>query len=397
MENNVLGLLGRTKELFNADLNVHEGMMRSRIADAKFLVIGGAGSIGGAVVREIFERSPLALHVVDISENSLVELVRDLRSSVGHIDGDFRTFAVDCGSDIFERLVERNGPYDYVLNFSALKHVRSERDPFTLMRLIEVNILNTIRSHQIAKEHGAGKYFCVSTDKATAPVNMMGASKRIMEMFLSVIGTNLPVSTARFANVAFSEGSLLQGFLTRLEKRQPLSAPRDVLRYFVSKREAGRLCLMSIMLGENGDIFFPHVKEELTLISFTDIATRLLKSRGLKPVICESEEEGRQMCRGPALAGSWPCYFFDSDTTGEKPFEEFHLPGESVDYKRFEDIGVVRNRSCGNDTLLWEFKERIGELRSSRRWSKTDLVSEMQRVLPGFDHQEKGKDLDGRM
>jgi FlaA1/EpsC-like NDP-sugar epimerase len=248
---NILDLVGRDRPLFDSDIARHDAQLRAVVGASRFLVIGGAGSIGQAVVREIFKRNPRALHVVDISENNMVELVRDIRSTLGYNDADFRTFAIDCGSREFGALMAAGAGYDHVLNLSALKHVRSEKDPFTLMRLIEVNILNTISTLQAARDKGAAKYFCVSTDKAANPVNMMGASKRIMEMFLMRESLHLPVSTARFANVAFSDGSLLHGFNQRFAKNQPISAPNDVRRYFVTPQESGELCLMSCILGGN--------------------------------------------------------------------------------------------------------------------------------------------------
>ena len=230
----VLELIGRSEALFLKDINAREAELADLVSSSRFLVIGGAGSIGQAVVREVFKRRPQVLHVVDISENNMVELVRDIRSTLGYIDGDFRTFAIDCGSREFAALMAAGNGYDYVLNLSALKHVRSEKDPFTLMRMVEVNVLNTIATVSQSRECGAQKYFCVSTDKAANPVNMMGASKRIMEMFLMRESEMLPISAARFANVAFSDGSLLHGFNQRLAKRQPISAPKDVRRYFVT-------------------------------------------------------------------------------------------------------------------------------------------------------------------
>ena len=282
---NILDLIGRTAPLFDTDIQRHEAELSGLVQSSRFLVIGGAGSIGQAVTREIFKRNPKALHVVDISENNMVELVRDIRSTLGYIDGDFRTFAIDCGSREFAALMHAERGYDYVLNLSALKHVRSEKDPFTLMRMIEVNVLNTISTIAQARQGGARKYFCVSTDKAANPVNMMGASKRIMEMFLMRASEALPISTARFANVAFSDGSLLHGFNQRFAKRQPISAPNDVRRYFVTPQESGELCLSSCLLGDNRDIFFPKLNEQLDLTRFSDIAERYLK-KGSKVYVC---------------------------------------------------------------------------------------------------------------
>jgi len=241
-----LSLLQRTQPLLEFDLKLHKTYLQEQVEHASFLVLGGAGSIGQAVTKEIFKRSPKKLHVVDISENNLVELVRDIRSSYGYIKGDFKTFALDIGSKVYDAFIEKDGQYDYVLNLSALKHVRSEKDPFTLMRMIEVNILNTLKTCLQSQAKGVKKYFCVSTDKAANPVNMMGASKRIMELFLMREANQLPISTARFANVAFSDGSLLHGFQNRIIKKQPIAAPDDVKRYFITQEEAGQLCLILV-------------------------------------------------------------------------------------------------------------------------------------------------------
>ncbi|MBK1636535.1 UDP-N-acetylglucosamine 4,6-dehydratase [Rhodovulum adriaticum] len=394
---NALDLIGRDEPLFQSDLTCVEADIAAHVSASRFLVIGGAGSIGQAVTREIFKRNPRALHVVDISENNMVELVRDIRSTLGYIDGDFRTFAIDCGSVEFRALVDWAGGYDYVLNLSALKHVRSEKDPFTLMRMVDVNILNTIETLAMARSHGATKYFCVSTDKAANPVNMMGASKRIMEMFLMRESDTQPISTARFANVAFSDGSLLHGFNQRFMKRQPISAPRDVRRYFVTPQESGELCLLSCLLGENRDIFFPKLSEKLDLISFAEIADRFLKSLGYEPYHCASEEEARADVEGHISRGRWPCYFFDSDTTGEKPFEEFFMAHEEVDLDRFESIGVIRNDLAFESDRLDEFLRHIADMKARGTWGRSDLVALFNRMLPDFAHAETGKFLDDRM
>ena len=314
---NILSLIGRTDPLFSTDISLHEKELSALVTSSRFLVIGGAGSIGSAVVCELFKRNPKLLHVVDISENNMVELVRNIRSSFGYIDGEFATFTIDCGEDVFDSFILKGQGYDYVLNLSALKHVRSEKDPYTLMRMIDVNVLNTDKTVQQAKEKGAKKYFCVSTDKAANPVNMMGASKRIMEMFLMRRSLELPVSTARFANVAFSDGSLLYGFSHRMDKGQPLAAPNDVRRYFVTPQESGELCLMSCLFGENRDVFFPKLDYNLNLITFSEIAERYLFNLGYKPVQCETEDEARKRVKELKAKKQYPVYFFKSDTTKE--------------------------------------------------------------------------------
>jgi FlaA1/EpsC-like NDP-sugar epimerase len=393
----VLSLIDRQTPLFDVDIRAHEREISGIVSGSRFLVIGGAGSIGQAVTREIFKRKPRRLDVVDISENNMVELVRDVRSTLGYIEGEFRTFALDCASREFRALLASGDGYDYVLNLSALKHVRSEKDPFTLMRMIEVNILNTLRTLELARDSGASKYFCVSTDKAANPVNMMGASKRIMEMFLMRESEAIPVSMARFANVAFSDGSLLHGFNQRFAKRQPISAPSDVRRYFVTPQESGELCLASCVLGGNRDIFFPKLSESLHLARFCDIAVRYLESLGFDPHPCETEDEARRLAPELIPNGKWPVYFFASDTTGEKDFEEFYTGDEDLDMERFETIGVIHNAPGYDPDELDGFLREIDRIRSMPVWSKEPIVNLFNRMIPDFHHKETGKYLDGRM
>jgi len=392
----MLEMLGRTKDLLEDDIKQYRDRLNEEVEKSAFLVIGGAGTIGQAVTKEIFARKPMALHVVDISENNLVELVRDIRSDMGYIEGDFRTFAIDCGSREFDAFSKEEGPYDYILNLSALKHVRSEKDPYTLMRMVEVNILNTIKSINLAISAGTKKYFCVSTDKAANPVNMMGASKRIMEMFLMQKSLEIAISTARFANVAFSDGSLLHGFNQRISKNQPISAPRDVRRYFVVPKEAGELCLMSAILGDNRDIFFPKLSPELNLVTFSSIAEKFLESIGYEPFQCATEEEARTSVASLKLQKKWPCYFFDSDTTGEKDFEEFFTDKEILDMDRFVKLGVIKNAPVFDKGKLNYFVESINHMLASS-WTKEDIVHLFFEMIPDFGHKETGKYLDGRM
>ncbi|WP_298953133.1 UDP-N-acetylglucosamine 4,6-dehydratase [uncultured Nonlabens sp.] len=394
---NVLNLIGRDHLLFENDIEHYKNILTERVSTSSFLVLGGAGSIGQAVVKEIFKRNPRKLHVVDISENNLVELVRDIRSSYGYIEGDFKTFALDIGSLEYDAFINDDGNYNYVLNLSALKHVRSEKDPFTLMRMINVNIFNTYKSIQQSIEKGVSKYFCVSTDKAANPVNMMGASKRIMEMFIMKASQDLDISTARFANVAFSDGSLLHGFNKRIEKLQPIVAPTDVTRYFVVPQEAGELCLLSCLLGENRDIFFPDLDQGLDLISFADIAVNYLKQKGYEPHLCESEQEARDLINTLPQQGKWPCYFTVSDTTGEKSYEEFYTENENIDLERFENLGVIKNEYVDNNDKITHFESVINELKDSRKWEKSQIVELFKYTLPNFSHEEKGKFLDSKM
>lgn len=394
---NILQLIGRNKALFSDDVSRNEKELKRIVASSRFLVLGGAGSIGQAVTKEIFKRNPQKLHVVDISENNMVELVRDIRSSFGYIDGDFQTFALDIGSVEYDAFIKADGKYDYVLNLSALKHVRSEKDSFTLMRMIEVNILNTDKTIEQSIAAGVKKFFCVSTDKAANPVNMMGASKRIMEMFLMRKSKEIDISTARFANVAFSDGSLLHGFNQRLQKQQPLVAPNDIKRYFVTPQESGELCLMSCIFGENRDIFFPKLSEALHLISFADIAVLYLKQRGYEPHLCETEDEARELARTLPAQGKWPCLFTSSDTTGEKDFEEFFTDKEKLDMERFTNLGIIKNEPLYDPALLYQFEEKVQSMKDSLEWNKEDIVKLFFEMLPDFGHKETGKYLDSKM
>ena len=393
----LLDLIGRNKKLFIEDISSNSNELNKIINISSFLILGGAGSIGKAVTKEIFKRNPSKLHVVDLSENNLVELVRDLRSSYGYIKGDFKTYALDIGSIEYDCFINNDGRYDYVLNLSALKHVRSEKDPYTLMRMVYVNIFNTDKTLKQSIKNKTKKYFCVSTDKAANPVNMMGASKRIMEMFLVRRSNEISISTARFANVAFSDGSLLNGFKLRLSKNQPIVAPTDIKRYFVTEQEAGILCLMSCIFGDNRDIFFPKLSDALHLISFVEIAKTFLKQNGYEPFLCKSEDEARKLTSTLPLKGMWPCYFSKSNTSGEKPFEEFYTKNEKLDLQKFNDIGVIKNIYDDDFSKILKFEKQIMEMRSNNKWIKKDLINLFNYMIPKFKHMEKENYLDSKM
>ncbi|WP_348709027.1 UDP-N-acetylglucosamine 4,6-dehydratase [uncultured Pseudoalteromonas sp.] len=393
----ILSLIGRSKRLFLEDIKSIEQELLLKVQNSSFLVLGGAGSIGQAVTKEIFKRNPKKLHVVDISENNMVELVRDIRSSLGYIEGDFKTFALDIGSIEYDAFIEADGKYDYVLNLSALKHVRSEKDPYTLMRMIDVNIFNTDKTIQQSIDKGVKKYFCVSTDKAANPVNMMGASKRIMEMFLMRRSEQIDISTARFANVAFSDGSLLHGFNQRIEKKQPIVAPSDIKRYFVIPQESGELCLMSCIFGDNRDIFFPKLSESLHLITFAEIAKKYLAEKGYEAYLCSNEDEARELINTLPTQGKWPCLFTTSDTTGEKDFEEFFTDKETLDMKRFTNLGIIKNAPEYDAELLALFEDTISQLKQHKAWKKSQIVDLFFKMIPDFGHKETGKYLDSKM
>ena len=391
-----LKLIGRSSLLFSQDLKKYEKTISTIVQDSSFLILGGAGSIGQAVTKEIFKRNPKKIYVVDISENNLVELVRDIRSSFGYIYGDFQSFALDVGSWQFDAFLERNSDFDYVLNLTALKHVRSEKDPFTLMRMIETNVINTLKTVKWSQNNVVKKYFAVSTDKAANPVNMMGASKRIMELFLMREGKKIPISTARFANVAFSDGSLLHSFNQRILKKQPIVAPNDIRRYFVTPEESGLICLFSTIFGDNNDIFFPKLQQK-HLQKFSDIATRYLNELGLEPLIVNSESEAREIALTGKNNRTWPCLFTISDTTGEKDFEEFFTENEKLDLASFKDLGIVKSNLEFNESKLDTFLTIYNGFKSKNKCDKKNILKLFKEILPDFEHEEKGKYLDAKM
>lgn len=391
-----LKVIGREKTLFSQDFGESLEQVSEIVKNSSFLVIGGAGSIGSATVKEIFKLNPRVLHIIDISENNLAELVRDIRSSFGYIDGDFRVFCFDAGSYLFDKFMENSAGYDYVLNFSALKHVRSEKDPYTLMRMVDTNILTTIKTVEYAIKKGAKKYFAVSTDKATNPVNMMGASKRIMEFFLEVYSQKIDVSTARFANIAFSDGSLLHSFINRIQKRQPIVIPEGVRRYFMTPREAGVLCLISSVLGNNREIFFPKLNKD-DMQTFYEVGVRFLNLIGFEPYFCDTEQEAREKVDKLLEDKKWSCYISKTDTTGEKEYEEFYTDDDQIDWNRFHDIGVIKMRFSPRKDMLDRFLDQVKAMKERGFWDKVDMVKLFESLIPDFKHKETGRYLDQKM
>jgi len=395
----VRAIIGRQRALFEDDVASHAELINGELRGARVLLFGGAGSIGKEVAIQLFRRNPAALHIIDISENNLVEVVRELRSSIGHNSTDTRFLPIDMGAIETSAFLASQPPYQYVLNLAAMKHVRSEKDEFSLMRMIKVNVLDTLATLNQARSCGAKKYFAVSTDKAKNPANLMGATKRIMEDILFEDDSATQVSTARFANVAFSDGSLLHGFRQRLLRHQPLSAPRDVRRYFLTGEEAGRLCLTSLLLGNQREVFFPKAGGDLDPLTFSEIAARFLAAHGYDAVETESEDEARCRAKELITAGKWPCYFFESDTAGEKPLEEFYSDSDMVDWKRLHDIGVI------NVPALTETERRRTEtflatvrgLREVGRWTKDDLVGAIRQACPTLAYIANDRTLDNKM
>mgnify|MGYP000885790072 FL=1 len=391
-------ILGREDSFLKADIEAKRAEITSTLVGKRVLVIGAAGSIGAAFSRVLAEYSVGALHLIDISENNLAELVRDFRSSGTNLPEDFQTFAIDFSGSEMRALLQMQA-YDYVLNFAALKHVRSERDPLTLMRLLKVNVLaNDQLIQSLLGTNPPTRVFAVSSDKAVRSANLMGGSKAFMERVFLSRADELPFGSARFANVAFSDGSLLFSFLRRLELRQPISAPNDVRRYFITHREAGELCLLGAFTGGNREIVFPKFRPESDMMTFAEIARVFLRAHGYEPHECDSEEEAR--ARALELTSSskeWPCWFTGSDTTGEKAFEEFSHPDETVDLARFEQVGIVTKPRYDGAEVVRTAIDHVLKIRDSGRWDKAELLEAVRLAVPELDHVEHGRSLDQKM
>ncbi|MDD4589515.1 MAG: polysaccharide biosynthesis protein [Parabacteroides sp.] len=389
----------REESLLKPDFIKYKSELNHRINNKNVLVIGGAGTIGSSYIKAILKFNIRKLVVVDINENGLTELVRDIRSSTGYkIPEEFITYPVNFGDRVFEKIFHHHGPFDIVANFAAHKHVRSEKDIFSIEAMVENNVLRARKLLDLLLEFPPEHFFCVSTDKAANPVNIMGASKKLMEELIMAYSDRLPIKTARFANVAFSNGSLPLGFLERLNKKQPWSCPLGIRRFFVSPQESGELCLMASIMGESGDIFFPKLDEEKDMIPFDQIANDLLATLGMKPDICATEEEA---CKKALLLNesstSYPVYFFGSETSGEKPFEEFYTANEQLDLEKFINLGVIKNSKKRNIKEIDEIFNRLHNLFDSREVTKSAVVEILSEYLPNFHHIEKKKNLDQQM
>lgn len=388
----------RPVSMFLSDIERNKENLSAKIRDKTVLVIGGAGSIGSSFIKAVLPFHPKTLVVVDTNENALAELTRDLRSTKGmFVPEDYIPYPMDFASPVFEKMIRNRGGFDIVGNFSAHKHVRSEKDIYSVEALLQNNVLHTKKLLDLLTEFPPEEYFCVSTDKAANPVNIMGASKRLMEDVIFSYSDKFPVKTARFANVAFSNGSLPAGFLARLSKRQPLSAPFDVRRYFVSPEESGQICLLACMLGKNREIFFPKL-EEAQMMTFDAIATALLKYYGFEPFPCYSDEEAIDKAEMVKLGSNkYPVHYSDSNTSGEKEYEEFYTDQEFVDMDRFRSLGVITNKvlvkSEGVDKLFGKLDDAFGR----DDVTKEDVISIIKEYLPNFAHIEKGKSLDSKM
>lgn len=388
----------RQKSMFLADIVRSQEKLREKIEGKTVLVIGGAGSIGSSFIRAILPFRPKALVVVDINENALTELTRDLRSTQKmYVPDDYITYPMDYAAPVFKKMFTARDGFDIVANFSAHKHVRSEKDVYSIEALIQNNVLHAKELLELLAQYSPEEYFCVSTDKAANPVNIMGASKRIMEDVVFSYSDKFPVKTARFANVAFSNGSLPAGFLERISKFQPISAPLDVKRYFVSPEESGQICLLACMLGDNREIFIPKLKEA-QMMTFDSIAVSLLKAQGYDALLCNSDKEALRKIEN-LVNGSkeYPVYFSISDTSGEKTYEEFYTMSETVDMTRFESLGVIVGKKIPERKKIdYLFKELNG-IFAKKITTKEEIVRVLSRYMPDFEHMEKGKSLDGKM
>ncbi len=400
LDNFITKIVTKRKEsLLNNDLLKFDLELKSRINNKNVLVIGGAGTIGSAYIKAILKYKIAKLVIIDINENGLTELVRDLRSSLEyHIPDEFITYPVNFGDKVFEKIFKQHGPFQIVANFAAHKHVRSEKDIFSIEAMLENNLLRAKKLLDLLLEFPPEHFFCVSTDKAANPVNIMGASKKLMEELIMAYADRIPIKTARFANVVFSNGSLPLGFLTRMDKKQAWSCPVGISRFFVSPQESGELCLIASIMGESGDIFFPKLDEDKDMIPFDYIANELLNAMGLVPEICKTEEEAKQKALLlTETSSTYPVYFFGSDTSGEKSFEEFYTHEEELDNDSFIKLGVVKNSkklSVENIDLIFA---QLKTLFESNEITKADIVNILKSYLPNFEHIETGKSLDSKM
>jgi len=388
----------RKESLLNIDINKNKSNLESELKNKSVLVIGGAGTIGLSFIKAILPYKPAKLYVVDINENGLTELTRDLRSNPSiTVPTDYKTYPLNFGDNIFYRILHQEGPFDIVANFAAHKHVRSEKDHFSVAALIDNNVLKAERLLEYLAKYPPSHFFCVSTDKAANPVNIMGASKKIMEELIISYSKIIPITTARFANVAFSNGSLLEGFINRLMKRQPFSVPTDVKRYFVSPAESGQICMLACLLGKSGEIFFPKL-EESQLTSFKDITEDFVNSLGMEVISFDTEQAAKEYAFNmPHDTRYWPVYYFLSDTTGEKAYEEFYSKGEIIDFKRYNALGVICNPPHRSLSEIKGNLARLQNVLNMEHLRKSEIVSLLTEIVPSFTHFETGKNLDQKM
>ena len=386
---------GRTKSLLSEDLLRFHDKIQQQVQGQAVLVIGGAGTIGSSYIKALLRYAPGKLVVVDINENGLTELVRDCRSqTVIELPSEFYSYPIDFGSPVFKKIFTAHGPFDIVANFAAHKHVRSEKDVFSIEAMIQNNVIKAKGLLDVLSEFPPQHFFCVSTDKAANPVNIMGASKKLMEELILSYKDTLKITTARFANVAFSNGSLLAGFMDRIFKHQPLSCPYDVQRYFVSPEESGQICLLACLLGESGDVFFPKLNMETDLIYFKDVAKAFLLAWGFEPEICHSELEAKT--KAEKASNRYPLFLFESQTSGEKLYEEFYTPDEILDIQSFSSLGIIKNAGPFHKKALSDVVKNLDHF-FSVPVDKAQVVEMLTQLLPHFSHVETGINLDQKM
>lgn len=389
---------GRSISMFEADIQANSQKLTAEIKNKTVCVIGGAGSIGSSFIKAILRFEPKSVVVVDLNENGLAELVRDVRSTHGlYVPAEFRCYTLNFADPIFERIFREEKGFDIVANFSAHKHVRSEKDKYSVQALIENNDIKAKKLMDLLRVYPPKHFFCVSTDKAANPVNIMGASKRIMEDLVMAYNQYFKVTTARFANVAFSNGSLPDGWIHRLQKKQPLVAPCDVKRYFVSLEESGQICMLACILGNGGEVFFPKLGED-QMLTFSEICDDFVKAEGFTKVECANDPEAKQYAAHMSYESTtYPVVYFKSDTTGEKAYEEFYVPGEKLDMNRFASLGVVCKSTSRSISEVNDFFIELESIFAKEYFTKAQVVDAIKKFMPNFDHEEKGKNLDQKM
>lgn len=388
----------RPVSMFAADIEANRDSLIREIKGKKICVIGGAGSIGSSFIKAVLRFEPASVVVVDLNENGLAELVRDVRSTDGlFVPEEFRCYTLNFADPIFTRIFREEKGFDIMANFSAHKHVRSEKDRYSVQALIENNDIKAKKLMDLLCEFPPKHFFCVSTDKAANPVNIMGASKRIMEDLVMAYNDHFKVTTARFANVAFSNGSLPDGWIHRLQKKQPLAAPSDVKRYFVSPEESGQICMLACILGRPGEVFFPKLGED-QMLTFSSICDDFVKSEGFTKKECRNDEEAKRYAAQMDYDNeTYPVVYFKSDTTGEKAYEEFYVPGEMIDMERFDALGVVEQTTRHNLKEVNSFFEQLEFIFAKDDFTKEQVVEAIKEFIPNFEHEEKGKNLDQKM
>lgn len=388
----------RPVSMFASDIEANKETLTAEIKGKKVCVIGGAGSIGSSFIKAVLHFEPASVVVVDLNENGLAELVRDVRSTEGlYVPDEFRCYTLNFADPIFERIFREEKGFDIIANFSAHKHVRSEKDKYSVQALIENNDIKAKKLMDLLCVYPPKHFFCVSTDKAANPVNIMGASKRIMEDLVMAYNTHFKVTTARFANVAFSNGSLPDGWIHRLQKKQPLAAPSDVKRYFVSPEESGQICMLACILGNGGEVFFPKLDED-QMLTFSAICDDFVKAEGFNKVECKNDPEAKQYAAQMSYeSDTYPVVYFKSDTTGEKAYEEFYVPGEKIDMERFMSLSVVCESTRRPMNEVNDFFVELEDIFASPKFTKAEVVEAIKRFIPNFEHEEKDKNLDQKM